>query len=107
MTDWQYALIPFLALAVAIPLAAAYNYRAECRWRRAQLRAAIDRLQASAARLEAVMRDFGRQLEVVIDRIRVDVAPTYERDRRFMLAAFRLSYGIRRVDPFHHIGHTS
>lgn len=58
MTDAQWALVPILALALAVPLAAAYNHRAAGRWHRLQARLAFRRPAGQLAMLDLAMRSF-------------------------------------------------
>lgn len=76
MTDAQWALVPILALAIAVPLAAAYEHRARRRWQREQLQLAFRRLTAqvlafqdATKRIELVARDFVIQVRPLGDAI--------------------------------------
>jgi hypothetical protein len=96
MTDAQWALAPILALAIAVPLAAAYEHRARRRWQREQLQLAFYRLTAQVLafqdamkRIELAVRDFAIQVRPIGDAV----------DQMHRQFAASIVFGYRVRDP--------
>lgn len=66
MSDWQWALVPFLALAIAVPAAAAYEHRERLAERERQARALLARTMTNAdwSRLALMMDEAMQQMHL-------------------------------------------